>query len=353
MKPPGEPEDEAERLAALEGLNLLDTPAEERFDRITRLARKVLDVPMALVSLVDADRQWFKSAQGLNVAETPREVSFCGHAVLQDRLFVVGDAAGDDRFADNPLVTGDPRIRFYAGYPLRAPSGHRVGTLCVIDRRPRDLGEEERRTLEDLGSLAEGELQRTALSQQQLDLLRKLSAAERRASIDPLTRVWSREPILSLLERERALAVRGGRPLSIALADVDHFKQVNDHHGHLAGDEVLKGAAERMRRALRPYDAIGRYGGDEFLVVLPGTTEPGAQATAERICRVVAESPIGTPGGPFTVTTSIGVCAWDDVGRGSVTDMLELADRALYEAKAGGRNRARSSRQPPSSPAGS
>jgi GAF domain-containing protein len=156
VKPPRKPEDEDERLDALGRLDLLDTPAEERFDRITRLARKVFDAPIALVSLVDAERQWFKSAQGLNVAQTPRETSFCGHAILQDRVFVVEDAARDGRFADNPLVTGDPRIRFYAGYPLRTASGHRVGTLCVIDRRPRDPGEEELRALEDLGSLAEG-----------------------------------------------------------------------------------------------------------------------------------------------------------------------------------------------------
>jgi len=149
-------------LDALLDLAVLDTDAEERFDRLTRLAARLLDVPIALVSLIDADRQWFKSRVGLDVVETPRDVSFCGHAVLNDELFVVSDAARDRRFRDNPLVVGDPTIRFYAGRPLHASAGERVGTLCVIDRQPRELTVEDRQAIEDLAALVERELnQRT------------------------------------------------------------------------------------------------------------------------------------------------------------------------------------------------
>jgi DNA-binding response OmpR family regulator len=151
------PPDEPERLRALHDAGVLDSPAEERFDRITRLARRVFDVPIALVSLVDADRQWFKSHQGLDVRETHREVSFCAHAIHDDRVFIVPDALTDPRFADNPAVTGAIRARFYAGRPIRM-FGRRVGTLCLVDRRPRELRDDDVRALNDLATLVEEEL---------------------------------------------------------------------------------------------------------------------------------------------------------------------------------------------------
>lgn len=151
-------EDERERLAALRALNLLDTEPEERFDRYTRIAAALFDVPVALVTLVDEDRQWFKSCIGTSECETSREVSFCAHALRQHRVMVVPDALADPRFADNPMVVGGPRIRFYAGAPLHIRGGHCIGTLCIIDQRPRDLSENERTLLEDLGKLVEKEL---------------------------------------------------------------------------------------------------------------------------------------------------------------------------------------------------
>ena len=120
-------------------MNVLDTSPEERFDRLTRVAKRMFDVPIALVSLVDADRQWFKSCVGLSAAETSRDISFCGHAILGEDTFVISDARADERFADNPLVVGEPKIQFYAGCPLRALDGWKLGTLCIIDRTPRSM----------------------------------------------------------------------------------------------------------------------------------------------------------------------------------------------------------------------
>jgi phosphoribosyl 1,2-cyclic phosphodiesterase/CheY-like chemotaxis protein len=151
------PPDEAARLRALHELGILDSGPEERFDRITRLAQRVFDVPIALVSLVDADRQWFKSRQGLGLHETHRDLSFCAHAIHDDSVFVVSDALLDPRFADNPAVTGELRVRFYAGRPLHA-HGRRVGTLCVVDQRPRHLHDDDVRALDDLAALVEREL---------------------------------------------------------------------------------------------------------------------------------------------------------------------------------------------------
>lgn len=147
MEKPAIPPDEAERLKALRRLNILDTPAEERFDRITRLARRVLGVPMALVSLVDEDRQWFKSKIGMTISETSRDISFCAHAITSDGLLIVPDASKDERFKDNPLVAGGQKIRFYAGAPLVTPDGHALGTLCVLDKKPRRLRSEQQQAL--------------------------------------------------------------------------------------------------------------------------------------------------------------------------------------------------------------
>jgi GAF domain-containing protein len=150
--------DEATRLAALADSGLLDTPAEARFDRVVRLAAQVTGSPIALVSLLTSTRQWFKARVGLEAQETPREWAFCSHAVLAGGTFVVEDAAADPRFRDNPLVQGDPKIRFYAGVPLHDGSGQTLGTLCVIDREPRKLRGAELQALIDLADIASEEI---------------------------------------------------------------------------------------------------------------------------------------------------------------------------------------------------
>lgn len=153
------PANENERIALLHALDLLDSPAEPSFDRITRLVARTLRVPIALVSLVDTNRQWFKSRVGLDALETPREFAFCAHAILQESPMIVGDATKDDRFADNPLVIGDPSIRFYAGAPIVTSGGLVLGTLCAIDSQPRVLMQDEIDTLIDLADLVSKEIQ--------------------------------------------------------------------------------------------------------------------------------------------------------------------------------------------------
>ena len=155
MKKAPRPANEAQRVAAVRTLNLLDTPPEQRFDRITRLARKLFEVPIALITLVDADRQWFKSCQGLCIRETPRDISFCRRAILSQDGLVVPDALLDERFADNPLVLGETGIRFYAGQPLRAADGSQVGTVCIKDHRTRSWCAEDGQLLRDLADLVE------------------------------------------------------------------------------------------------------------------------------------------------------------------------------------------------------
>lgn len=156
------PPNEARRLAALSAAGLLDTPAEQVFDRLAWLATHATECPMALLTLLSAQRQWFKSRVGMHERETPRAQAFCNHTIMQENLFVVEDAHADPRFADNPLVTGAPHIRFYAGFPLRDADGLALGALCVLDSEPRRLRERELRALRELAAIATDEIRRRA-----------------------------------------------------------------------------------------------------------------------------------------------------------------------------------------------
>lgn len=151
MKKAEKPKNEKERLAELLSYEVMDTPEELAYDDITAIAASICEVPIALVSLLDGERQWFKSHHGLEARETPRDISFCGHAIHQQKIFEVEDSRKDDRFHDNPLVTGAPEVIFYAGTPLQTPGGHNIGTLCVIDNKPKKLSEKQRQALEALG----------------------------------------------------------------------------------------------------------------------------------------------------------------------------------------------------------
>ena len=177
------PVDESERLAELQALEILDSPSEARFDRIVELAARVFRTPIAYVALIDADRQWFKARCGLEASESARDISFCGHTILEDGPLVVPDALLDPRFRDNPLVVGEPYIRFYAGYPLVGPGGHTVGTLCLADRTPRTLDDAELEVLKRLAAMVEHELGMVSLIRTQHELLEtktELIAAQRR-----------------------------------------------------------------------------------------------------------------------------------------------------------------------------
>lgn len=169
---------EAKRLEALRQYKILDTPSESAYNDIATLAAFICDVPIALISFVDSERQWFKSKVGLNVEETSRDVSFCTHTILDLNMLVVNDALNDERFVNNPLVTCAPGIRFYAGVPLVTPSGYSIGTLCVIDRQPRELSESQKTALEALARQVVMQLELRRVSSQLADTLEKIEVIE-------------------------------------------------------------------------------------------------------------------------------------------------------------------------------
>jgi diguanylate cyclase (GGDEF)-like protein len=327
------PQNEEQRLAVLRQLNILDTPIEERFERITRMVCRSLKVPIAAISIVDESRQWFKSIQGLNASETPREIAFCAHAILRDELLLVEDATQDERFADNPLVTDEPFIRFYAGYPLNLGQDLHVGTLCAIDRVPRELSTEEQEILYDLSKMVESELAAIALSEAQMHLIQELDELERVAMVDSLTRLWNRLGIETLLKREWEYATRKDSPISIVMIDFDNFKQINDQHGHLVGDDVLKGSARLIISVLRSYDILGRWGGDEFMLILPGSSREQTAMLLERIQAVIAQNPVPTSVGPMAISLSMGgVSVFANQGE-ALQYWVEQADNQLMKVK--------------------
>lgn len=209
------PANEVERLAALVRYEILDTPQEEEFEDITALAAYICDVPIALISLVDLERQWFKSKLGLLADETTRSRSFCAHAILQPtNIFIVPDATLDDRFADNPLVTGDPHIRFYAGTSLLTPDGLPVGTLCLLDRQPRQLDRQQLEALQRLG--------RQVVAQLELRISCKRIEREQQ-KVEHLLRNILPDPIAEQLKKAPGLIAQGHENVTILFADLVNF----------------------------------------------------------------------------------------------------------------------------------
>lgn len=266
MLAPAIPANERQRLKTLRDMKLLDTRPEERFDRITRLAKQVFSTPIALVSLVDADRQWFKSRQGLDALETPRDISFCGHAILDDKIMVVNDATRDERFCDNPLVCGNPNIRFYAGYPLAAPDGSRVGTLCIIDEEPRDISDEQLRLLRELGRMVEEEI---------------IKASD--ATTDPATGLSSRKGFLKIADHLLAMCRRCKQPATMLMFHLSNLSEIEADHGLDESDVAAVEVAHLLMASFRNSDIVARNCIDIFCVFLSGTDLDGAEPARMRL----------------------------------------------------------------------
>lgn len=315
MKSPEIPANEAERLHALRSLALLDSSHEERFDRVTRMAKRLFGVPISLVTLVDEQRQWFKSAQGMDASETSREVSFCGHAINQDGLFIIPNALMDERFHDNPLVTEGPNIRFYAGYPLKLRQGLNIGTLCLIDSKPREMDEEDRQLLQDLGEMIEQEIKSIQL-----------------ATLDSLTLISNRRGFLTLVDHSLKICKRKSLPLSLLLFDLNKFKAINDTYGHHEGDAALVSFAQVMLDSFRDCDVIARLGGDEFVVMLLDSDQDRISIVLERFKAATANLNSNSDK-PYAIEYSVGVAHFPHDTDKPIEDMIQVADAAMFEDK--------------------
>lgn len=303
--------DEPGRLAALRRYRVLDTPQEAVFDRIAGRVAEVFETPMAAVTLLDETRQWFKASHGLAVAETPRSVAFCDVTIRSEPALAVPDAAADRRFANNPMVTGDPGIRAYLGAPLRTPDGYHVGALCAIDTRPRCFDSRRTEMMSRFAALVMEELERRCAGQP-----------------DALTGALSRRDFEREAQRVAASARAAGRPAALLLADPDRFSRFNADRGRAAGDAALRALAGALGGA----EPAGRVAATTFGVLVPDADGPAALQVAERLR---ASAAAAVEGG---LALSIGAALLDD-GIRDAADWLRAAGAAVSRARAAGGDR--------------
>lgn len=310
--------DEAGRLAAVNRFEVLDTESEKEFGDIVSLVKSIFNVPRAAINILDHDRQWAKAGAGEGPGTAPRAETFCQYTIRDEMAFAVRDAVCDTRFSDNPFVTGPCAVRSYLGVPLTTADGYNIGTLCIFDSKPRDFSEAEVDVLSNFAKVVMSQLERRLSSR-----------------LDSLTGALTSRAFHDRLERHRSL--RMSTPATLILVDIDHFKSVNDRFGHAAGDEVLRILARRLRTLIRKSDSFGRLGGEEFGMLITGTSPEETQPLVARIQEGLAGLEIDAIGGA-RITCSMGIAGFQP--RESRESWFERADRALYQAKHAGRNRA-------------
>ena len=311
MSKPPTPVDELLRLETLRNLKILDTDPEERFDRVTLLAKRIFRVPIALVSLVDADRQWFKSRQGLDATETPRDISFCGHAILDDAVLVVNDAHQDERFCDNPLVTDDPNIRFYAGYPLSAPDGRKVGTLCIIDRKPRELEPEDLGMLDELGRMVEEEF-----------------VVEEMMRDDAVTGLSNRNGFALIAQHLLAMCKRSNSPASLVLFRFANQAIIDASMGREESDRAVIELTQLLMASFRDSDIVGRISADTFAVLLADSEMADVAKVRKRLMQRVEYRNSSSPSG-YEIELDSHAIAYQSDRHGDVETLMQDAEEYL------------------------
>ena len=347
MQIPSIPIDEARRLTALHATRLLGSQPEESFDRITRMATRLLGMPMATVSLIDKDIQWFKSRCGIDVSQTGRDVSFCAHAILDHEPLVIPDARLDPRFADNPLVLGPPHVRFYAGVQLYSIDRMPLGTLCVLDRVPRMLSADELDILRDLARLVEQMIHHRQLASAAQSLHShvyiapgadnaELSAAAGQVEFllthDVLTGLANRQALVRAIGQNLAGWGKDQVQTLVATVNLDRFKRLNELLGHHAGDKALVAITWSLQNLLRPGDMLARAGNDEFVLLLPGLGDDSVARDRLRQLMQAVNRELRTPGGTIPLTCSIGYAIFPQDGdSGDV--LLNHAAMATRRAK--------------------
>ena len=319
------PSAEQVRLSALHRYGILDTPSELQFDRLVELAARFFDMPMALISFVAEERQWFKANQGLTISETPRCESFCAVAIQRDGVMVLPDTLLDEEFRSYPVVVGEPHIRSYAGAPLVTPDGQKLGTFCVLGTEPRTFTRKEQDLLTSFAEMAMTELQRR-LDLQDLNMI---------AMTDALTglpnRVQFRQHLTSACRR----ADLSGEKVVVGLLDLDRFKQINDTFGHAAGDEVLREVGRRLKETTATGDMVARVSGDEFVLLL---TDVQSIRNVSLVTKRLQDSfavPFVVGGQEVFVHWSLGLSVYPNDAH-QLDTLLGHADAAMFRAKRAG-----------------
>jgi diguanylate cyclase (GGDEF)-like protein len=307
-------EDTSIRLDALRALSLFNANPDERFDRLTRLARRIFNVPVAKVTLVAPEMVYTVSCAGEQPTAVPRELSFCSHAIQSDEIMIVPDTLDDGRFAESPFVVGDPHIRFYAGCPL-VMNGCRLGTLCLVDTVPRNMTQEDLILMKDLAATVEQEL--TALHM---------------AIVDGLTGLVNRRGFEELAQNGLNVCTRMQRPAALLFFDLNGFKAVNDTFGHAEGDLALRNFANALKLTFRSTDIIGRLGGDEFAVLLLDSSPSDTRAAIKRL-QIILTSQNERERRGYALRFSVGHVDYDGLETADVSRMLLDGDTKMYVDK--------------------
>lgn len=329
------PHNESARLAALRRYLILDSPEDDAFKFLAEVAADVCDAPFALVTLVDEDRVWVKSAIGIIPCESPRSHNCCSWVILKEGLVDIPDTTQDGRTASLDIVTGELGIQMYVGANLVTHDGYSIGTLCVLDRRPRQLTDRQKYLLLGLAKQAMALIELRSHERLLTDSMQRL---EHIASTDVLTGLLNRRALFERLDIEIERSRRYASPLSLVLIDLDHFKAVNDNHGHQAGDAVLRAIGSLIGTTKRALDIAARYGGEELCILLPQTSIEGAFSFAETLRRNIHDLRIEHSGRTLAVTASLGVAS-TGIATPDGKQLLALADKAMYAAKRDGRNK--------------
>lgn len=338
------PDNEKERLDALASYEILDTEPEQEFDDIAALAAEVFSSPMACISLVDADRIWFKTFLGSDKTEVPIDFSFCSQAILGAKPLLVEDTQSKPEMAELGIVTNDPYVRFYMGVPLISEDGNSLGALAVMDTSPKQPNEFQKQTLiklaQQVSSLLELRKARLQIDNQQMLIeVYKEQISAMNAEIanlsrtDELSGLWNRKTLVYELGKELSRSRRNGNTFALLKLDIDDFSALNDKRGREYGDEVVRSLGATLLKATRDTDCCARFSGDQFMILMPSTDRSKANLVANR----VRTSLKGLDELHDPITASIGV-AVVLAAQASEEDILNLADRCMQKVKQEGGN---------------
>ena len=320
------PEYEAERQKALESYGLIGSPADPVYNHLIKLAAEICNTPMAMISLIDRDRQWFYARYGVDIEETSRDHALCAHSILQPGLTEIRDVREDSRFADSPLVTQFPHVCFYAAQPIMTPEGFCIGTVCVAATDPMGLFEFQRASLKRLAEVV------ARLFEARKSVLESERRLTHIATHDNLTMLPNRALGLDRLRRAIARAHRYHTKAALLFIDLDKFKEVNDDYGHAGGDELLVEVAKRLLAETRETDSVARWGGDEFLVVLSDIDDIEKAGSKLQALKTRLDQPYNIRGKTVRCTASIGLALYPSHGEDEGS-LLSHADADMYAAK--------------------
>jgi len=338
------PADETALLVSLSATSLFGMPEDYVFDCVTNIGAQLFNAPVCSLALADGEKSCFNSCVEMDIREAFRNSALGGNAVADRESTVIEDTLQDERWLTDRLGRVAPQIRFFVRHPIRGLGGAALGTLYILDFKARAFPPEQQRLLHEFVFLIELSFFARGITTVQKALGAKLDLARHESLVDPLLRIWNRGAIKAIIDEQHKRALETLLPFSILMVDIDHFKKVNDHHGHIAGDAVLKAVTGVLLASMREDDELGRYGGEEFIAILPNTNAIDAEVLARRVKESVCDLKVQTLAGLIGCTVSIGVAEWAPTRPESLQALVHRADEALLSAKQCGRNRVHVSR---------